>query len=202
VFILQFGIATADNGAIKATTEDGRTVILYPEGIWEYVTSERMLEGSSDSFNKPSDATSAIKSKKGFVEVWYDPAKWNLLPSNPNDDAEFMFEHQAEDCYALVIVERISMSLEALRDIAVENARVAGHNVRVVDEEIREINGQRMLVMGVEGIIEGILFRYHGCYWTGQSGAVQVVAFTGGNLFTEYEQDITDLLNGTIILSD
>jgi hypothetical protein len=194
--------AVSEDYPINATTTDGRTVVLYPEGTWDYVTSDRGQSQSSAVFEKPEGATSAIKSKKGLVEVWYDSSKWNLIQTSTNDDAEFMLEHATEDCFALVIVERISMTLETLRNLAVENARAAGSSVDVVEEEVRRINGRNMLVMGIEGIIEGIMFHYQGYYWAGKSGAVQVVAFTGSNLFGEYRQDIDDLLNGTMILAD
>ena len=49
--------AVSEDHPINATTADGRTVVLYPEGTWDYVTSDRGQSQSSAVFEKPEGAT-------------------------------------------------------------------------------------------------------------------------------------------------
>jgi hypothetical protein len=39
----------------------------------------------------------------------------------------------------------------------------------------------------------------YGYYYGGKEGAIQVICFTGQNLFGKYERDLTELLDGFVI---
>lgn len=184
---------------MEATTSDGKKVILFPDGRWEYKeeapSSQAML-----SFKKPSNATEVLKSKKGFVELWYDPNKWATIRDGSNPDAEFQLNHYSGDAQAMVIVERINMPLPALKELALTNAKNVAPDAKIVFEEERLVNNTKMLNMQIEGTIQGISFTYYGYYWTGKAGVLQVITFTGQNLFEELKADFTEFLNGIVIL--
>ena len=88
------------------------------------------------------------------------------------------------------------MPLETLKKIAIENARKVAPDAEVVLDEERQISGTPATIMGITGTIDGIPFRYHSFYWTGEKGSVQVITYTSQNLFEEYVDDFNDLLNG------
>lgn len=50
--------------------------------------------------------------------------------------------------------------------------------------------------MKFEGTVRGISLTYYGYYYGGKQGAIQLLSFTGRDLFQKYEKDLTDLLNG------
>ena len=184
---------------IEATTSDGKKVILKPDGTWSYA-EESKAAPAGDRFEKPASATEVLKSQKGFCEVWYDPKKWKSVKVT-NPAAEFELIHHSRDANALVIVERISMPLSALKNVALTNARNVAPDVAVEWEQDRTVNGTKVLAVTLAGTTQrlGIKFKYFGYYWSGQAGILQLVTYTGANLFDEFQADCTDLLNGMVI---
>jgi hypothetical protein len=68
--------------------------------------------------------------------------------------------------------------------------------VRLVEEQRRRVNGANVLLMRLDGKTNGVAFTYLGYYYTGPAGSVQVLTYTGQNLFAEYRPDFEDFLNG------
>jgi len=99
----------------------------------------------------------------------------------------------------MAIIERISMPISTLKGIALENAKKVAPDAKVAFEEERVANGVKILAMHIEGTIQGISFTYYGYYWTGKAESLQVITYTGQNLFSEFESDFTKLLNGVVI---
>ena len=200
LFIFACG-SNSDGDSLMAKTQDGRTVILHDDGTWEFYEKETAgAPGSPTDYKAkaPSGATKKVSDPKGIVDLWYAADKWTAYP-NPeklSPDASFALIHKTKDAYALGIIERISMPLETLKKIAVENARKVAPDAEVVLDEERQISGTSATIMGITGTIDGIPFRYHSFYWTGEKGSVQVITYTSQNLFEEYVDDFNDLLNG------
>lgn len=182
---------------MEATTSDGKTVILNDDGTWNYQRLTGTSSAGSDRVSsRPAGATESISSSKGFVDLWFDPDAWTVDAENDNDAAEFGLSHVSGDAYALVIVERLSMPMSALKQVALSNASKVSDDIEIVREESRTINDIEMMVMQLEGTIQEIPFTFYGAYWVGDAGSLQVVTYTGQNLFEEFEPDMTTLLEG------
>ncbi len=194
-----YGIALTSQAATEATTTDGRTVILNDDGSWRYKSADPISD--SLSRNRPAGSYRIIKSNKGFVNVRYDPNKWVFKRLPAGSTSEFTFKHVKGDGYAIAIIERISVPIENLKRIALNNAKNAAPNARITHERMRTVNGKEILEMGIRGTIQGIPFQYVGYYWSGKSGSIQLIAYTAQNLFSEYKADFKKLLNGLMISS-
>ncbi len=183
---------------IRATTQDGRTVMLHSDGTWELLSKNAPAD---NKVKTPPRATKKVSDPKGILELWYIPAKWIVLnkPERLSPDASFALIHKTKDAYAIGIVERISMPLKTLKNIAIDNAKNVAPDAKVVLDEERQINGVNASIMDIEGTIDGIPFRYHSYYWTGKEGSIQVITYTAQNLFEEYHDDFDDLLNGIVL---
>ena len=197
-------VSTAYGKSIRAKTQDGRTVILHADGTWQYLKKEAPAAPGAPGDNKtdtPQRASKKVSDPRGMVELWYAPAKWSAYPKPErlSPDASFALVHKTKDAYALGIIERISMPLETLKKIALDNARNVAPDAEVVLDEERQINGNTAAIMGITGTIDGIPFRYHSYYWTGEKGSVQVITYTSQNLFAEYHDDFDNLLNGIVL---
>jgi hypothetical protein len=207
VLLLCSGIAIAQT--IEATTPDGKTVILNPDGTWKYKETSPSNPAEATGLNtpagvtgftKPAAATEVLKSNKGYFELWYNPAKWKpITASEINRSAEFALQHTNGDAYAMAIVERISMPVASLKKTALENAKKVAPDANIAYEEDRVVNGVKLSAMRMEFTIQDVPYTYYGYYWGGDAGSLQVVTYTGRNLFKEYESDLTDLLNGVVI---
>ncbi len=203
IFIIA-SVSTAYGKSIKAKTQDGRTVILNANGTWKFLKTGTPVapEAPKDnSVNAPQHATQKVSDTRGLVELWYIPDKWTAYPKPErlSPDASFALIHKTKDAYALGIIERISMPLKTLKKIAVDNAKNVAPDAEVVLDEERQINGNTASIMGITGTIDGIPFRYHSYYWTGEKGSVQVITYTSQNLFAEYHADFNDLLSGIVL---
>ncbi len=185
---------------IKATTNDGQAVILKDNGTWRFAETSPGGSAPSGHYQKPASATRLVRSRRGDFGIWLDSSQWRIQRKNQNSDTMFEFQHRNRDAYAMVIAERITMPLKALRRVAIENVKAVGKNVRVESEEKRVINGSEVLMLKISAVIQSIPFVYYNYYYTGKIGSIQIITYTGANLFEEYKADFDDLLNGFVIL--
>ena len=98
----------------------------------------------------------------------------------------------------MVLSERLQLSPETLKGVVLNNARQAAPDAKIDFEERRVVNGRQILCLQIAGTTQGIPFRYFGYYYAGSEGTVQVLTYTGENLFEEYKGDFEELLNGFV----
>jgi len=185
--------ASAQSAAARATTEDGRKVLLYPDGRWKYEPAPA-IAGRGRAHARATGATERIDLLRGGMTLFIDPGKWRQTPSE--DPTKLSFRHATGEAYGMVVAERLAIPLSRLKEIAVSNARDAAPDVKVTFEEPRRVNDVDVLAMQMEGTIQGIPFTYYGYYFSGPQGSVQLLTYTGSNLFAEYKPEFEDFLNG------
>lgn len=145
---------------------------------------------------------SVVSVSQSFTKykIWIDPTKWFLIREPTNSMAEFSFIHSTKEAQAMVIAERIGAPISTLKEIAFENVKREAPDARVVFENERIVNGTKILCMRIDGTMKGMAFTFYGYYWSGKAGNLQLVAITGTNLFDEFKEDITNFLNGLVVL--
>jgi hypothetical protein len=117
--------------ATRARTESGREVLLFSDGTWKYADESK--EPAKPVANaKPSSATASKKTKNGSFGIWFDPDKWKVSDSGPNESVEFRFNHASGDGYAMVISERIAIPVSSLKDFVMDSARKAAPDVKII----------------------------------------------------------------------
>ena len=181
---------------MRARTETNKEVLLYPDGTWKYTEEIKGARSADRTYVKPASARKLFKSKTGNCGIWVDESKWKASANLPNEDFEFQFVHANSDGYAGVIVERISMPIDALKEVVIENVKKQDPNAKLLSEEKRLVNGNEILSLIVETASHQISFTFYYYLYAGKAGSIQIVTWTGTNLFDEYKQDFTDLLNG------
>ncbi|MGE3525472.1 MAG: hypothetical protein AB7I33_06085 [Gemmatimonadales bacterium] len=189
------GSATAQK-PMQATTDDGQRVVLRPDGTWKYVGEVPDSVPRDGQYQRPAASTAQMVILPG-VQLFYDPHKWK--PTEDHERGRLGLEHVAGDGYALIIKERLQMKLDAIRLIAIKNALAAAPDAEIVSQDIRKVNGSDVICLRIEGTTSGVPFTYLGYYWTGPAGTVQLVTYTGQNLYDEYKADFLNLLNGLTI---
>src|ERR1043166_4250800 len=112
----------------RATTASGRIVLLYPDGTWKYAPPAVNLPMSGRT--RPSTATEHIDLARGRAALYFDPSKWKVTKSE--EAGQMTLSHTNGDGYALVLAERIQVSLGGLRKIALDNAKDAAPDARIV----------------------------------------------------------------------
>lgn len=150
---------------------------------------------------KPQRAT--VTGQFGTYAVEYDDAKWECeFSAEPTGDQEFSFVHHDGDVFAMVIAERIPLSRDMLKKVAIDNFCSKAVDFRLIREEARLVGGESVLCLTMSGILEKTPIVYHGYYYTGGRGTIQVVTFTGKGLFDQYARDMNDFLEGFRVLPD
>jgi hypothetical protein len=195
VAIVNPSVASHFQNPTHARTENGREVLLYPDGTWKYAENASLASAPPGTFNKSSNATKAISSQKGAFRIWIDEAKWKQVP-NRNEDAEFQFTLVSGEAYAMAITERLPIPINSLKEIALSNAKIVAPDIHVVLDEERVVNGHKILCLIMEGKIKEIPFVYYGYYYSDKTGTIQLITYTGQALFEEYKEELTNFLNG------
>lgn len=187
-----------------AVTETGQEVILFQDGTWEYKdgvdASEALIPVNPQMFSKGKKATFLLKSTRVNTGFWLDPKLWSFQKAINNEDAEYEFQLKEGDLYGMIISEKMEIPLETLRDVALENARAVAPDLKIVREEYRTVNQLRVLMLQMNGTMQGIRFSYLGYYFSNSEGTVQFVTYTSQNLMDSYRSTCEDLLNGLVEL--
>ncbi|XOV91796.1 MAG: hypothetical protein ACFHWX_16485 [Bacteroidota bacterium] len=189
---------------IKAVTETGDEVVLYDNGTWTYVdgmvTEKEPIPVNESKFEKDKKSTFLVKSNKINVGLYINPKSWAFKKGTEEDAYEYQFQKKGGDLYGMMITEKLDIPVESLQQIAIDNARSAAPDIKVTKEEYRNVNGIQVLMMQMTGTIQGMKFTYCGYYYSSEGGAVQLLTYTGTNLFDSYLGDIELLLNGFVTL--
>jgi hypothetical protein len=184
----------AAQSPVNATTEDGRKVLLFPDGKWKLAATPAPSAGKGGFVRSPK-ATERVELLRGAMAIYVDPAKWKKQ-ADTEDVTKTTFHHASGEAYGMIVAERLAIPLQRLKEIAITNARSAAPDAKVVFEETRHVNDIDVLVMQMEGTIQGIAFTYYGYYYSGPQGSLQVLTYTGTNLFAEYKAAFEEFLNG------
>jgi hypothetical protein len=177
----------------QATTTSGRIVILNPDGTWKDQQPASAPARPTGGHLRPAAATEKLELSRNKCTIYFNPKLWKVGKTSAGKTT---FEHTDGDGYAMVIAERIEMTPEAFRSIALENAMQAAPDAKITFEEKRSVNGRDVICRQIKGTIQSIPFVYYGYYYTGKEGSIQVLTYTAQNLFSEYEKDFVDFLDG------
>ncbi len=192
-------------GQINAITNTGEEVILYEDGTWRYLIDSlndaEEIPVNDQLFVKGDEATFLVRSTRTNAGVWINPKNWTFNRGEEGEPAEFQFQRNGDDLYGMLISEKISIPIETLQGIAIDNARSVAPDIRVIKEEYRTVNGLKLLMMQMAGTIQGARFIYYGYYYSSPAGTTQFLTYTGENLFQEYEDRIEEFLNGLVEVS-
>lgn len=161
---------------------------------------QKEIKLNETKFFKDLKSTFVVKSQKVNIGIAINPKKWKFSKGESNDASEYSFEKKGEDLYAMLISEKVVIPLESLKSIAIENAKIAAPDIKIIKEEYRIVNGIKVLMIQMGGTIQGLKFTYYGYYYSDVSGTIQLLAYTGENLFHQYEKDIELFLNGLVKL--
>src|SRR5690554_569784 len=189
---------------IKAVTETGDELFLYQDGTWEYANDNQVdgmkIPVSEQEYMKNESSTFLVKSKVLDVGIWINPKIWSFSKGTGEEAFEFQFQKKQGDLYAMLIAEKIEIPVETLRGIALDNAKAVAPDIKITNEEYRTVNGIQVFMLQMEGTIQGMKVKYHGYYYSNSSGTIQLLTYTGLNLYDEYLETINLFLNGFVVL--
>ena len=204
IFAILVSFCYTSTSQIIAITETGDKVILYNDGSWIYDVSNHVINSeiktNNKLFKKDKKSTFLVKSKVFNIGVYLNPQDWSFEKDYNDPTAEYIFNYKNGDLYAMMITEEMEIPLEVLKGIALENGRSAAPDIHIAKEEYRTVNGHKLLMLQLNGTIEGIKFSYYGYYFSNENGTVQLITYTSQSLFNKYKEAAEKLLNGFVEL--
>jgi len=189
-----------------AITERGDSVILHSNGTWEYhdnfvraYSEKDEIRINPNIFSKPESSTNKINGSNQAYELWYNNNKWKRLPVGElNPDADIALQYLKGDLYAMIIYEEVEIQLESLIEIALDNAIGVAPDIQVIEKDYREVNGDTLIWMRMDGTTQGMKMSYYSYYFSNEYGTCQFHVFSGQKLIDRYLEDVKDLLNGFV----
>lgn len=189
-----------------AVTQTGEQVTLYNDGTWVYVhkdtinTNEILI--NSNKFSKSDSSDFLLKSTRLNIGCYFNPKKWSFKRGEDTDAAEYEINDIPTGLYGMMITEKLDLPLESLANIALDNARDAAPDVKVMQKEYRIVNGLKVLMMRMTGTIQNIKFSYYGYYYSTAHGATQFLVYSSADIVDQHIADIEVLLNGLVELNN
>ncbi len=187
----------------KAITEIGDEVILYDDGTWKYLNRDAEMDKSISTNHTPlsrgKNLTFLLKSKKNNFGLWMDPQKWSFKKAVSNKAAEYELRLKGKDLYGIIITEMAVIPVESLIEIALENARKNIPDIVSTLKEYRIVNGNKVILMQMQGTYKGIKLVYYSIYFSDKNGSTQIVTYTSQGLFEELRKEAVDFLSGFVI---
>lgn len=198
----------------RAVTELGDTIFVFDDGSWSYDAEKIWLEEEDESLaymakvftydtletplTKPVAATKELVSDLAFYKLAYDPNTWRRIPAaSLNPVAEFALQARSGDIYCMAIAEEIEVGQELIFKIALNNFESAGDTPPDVRQlEVRTVNGQEVIRAVTELEISGMPLTYDAYYFSDERGTLQLMIWTGTNVYPKHAAEIEALLNG------
>lgn len=200
--VLYFSQGLHLQAQIKALTEEGDEVYLLEDGTWHFVEEKDFqkisIAENSIEFIKNTKATFPVKSKKTNQVVYLNPKEWTFFKSENNPSAEYEFRHVDDEIYGIIINEKFEIPIEALKDIAVSNAKKVAPDTKVEALEYRIVNGKKLIAMKMIGTVHGLKLFYFGYYYSSSSGSTQLLAYTIDSIKERNLQAMEIFLNGLV----
>jgi hypothetical protein len=131
------------------------------------------------------------------VSIKYDPTKWKEIRSN--EIGMFAFTHSSGDGYVKIKSGRLTPPFDSLPDMVLSALQSGDPNARITVKEKRTVNGAEVWFLKSDAEVHRIPMVLCGYYYSGKGGTIQVVTLTGKSLFSEFEKDFMDFLNGLSI---
>ena len=163
-------------------------------------TSAPVLAAAVLEYTKSAGANRLFRGEHETYGMWIDDSIWKKSVASFNPVAEMQFVRDGGEAYGMVIAERIEIPRETLRDFAVQYIRNQDPEATILKQEMRTVNGQDVLCIQIEATVNGIPVMYYSYQYTGPAGSIQVTTFTGQSLFEEYDDSMTEFLNGFVVL--
>ncbi len=184
----------------RATTEDGRAVMLQKDGSWQHANGAPAPTAlDQDTYRKPDKATLGFRPNDKPIVLWVDPQIWKRNEAADNPPEAFAFINKSGDVIGAIGTSGFGMSMKAWISAFIEDQRRRASAFKVVYEKNRVVNGGKVLCLRIEETVEGMPIIMYGYLYTGKNGMVSLQTITPQNLYPKYESEMTDFLNGLVI---
>ena len=176
---------------LRAVTEDGRKVLLSPDGKWRF-------DGSAPVVQAPPDVeTSPYRPAVKRFSVAFNAADWTLRPKQEGDGPnKRSFQHKTLPLHAMVISDEMPANNAAIKSVILSNAKSAGATTTVLMDETVRIADMEVGSLRMAAAMKDLEFVFWSYYFANEDGNIQVTCFTAQALFYKYAEECRKFLAG------
>lgn len=176
---------------LRAVTEDGRKVVLFSDGKWQF-------DSRASTATRTLSESPYQTAVKRFSLV-FNPDEWRLLPKKDDEPNRRSLQHKSLPVHALVIADEIPARTETLKDVILYNAKSAGASTTILVDKTESLGSRQVGSIRFAAMMKGMELVFSTYYYADEDGNVQVSCFTGQSLFFKYQGECQKLLNGLAI---
>lgn len=178
---------------LRAVTEDGRKVIISPDGKWRF-------DAGSLSSPKSNESASPYQTAVKKFSVAFNPSDWNLIQKRDAEDAnKRTFQHKRFPIFAMVIADEMPATTAALKSVILSNAKSAGASTTVLVDQLTDLGGKEIGALRFAAQMQGLEFVFASYYYADVDGNIQVICYTAQSLFFKFQGDCQKFLDGLSI---
>jgi hypothetical protein len=176
---------------LRAIAEDGRRVILSPDGKWRFDKSISPIAAPA------ADGGSPLKTAVSKFSVSFDANKWVLAPRKEGDEPnKRTFTHKTLPVRTMVIADEIPAMTAMIRPVILSNAKGAGASTTILQEGEVVRNGVSVGNIRFAASMNGLEFVFATNYYGDADGNIQVTCFTAQQLFHKYAGECEEFQAG------
>lgn len=180
---------------LRGVTEDGRRVLLMPDGRWHF---DRQAANAPQA-SRQDAASSPYRTTVKRFSVKYDTRTWLPLPVKEGEEGKRSFKHRTQPVQAMVIADELPANNTALRNIIQQNMRNAGAAVTVLIDEERDWGKDKIGHIRLLASMQGMDYVFTTNYFSNNDGNVQVTCFTAQALFAKVQAECQQFIDGLTI---
>jgi S1-C subfamily serine protease len=152
------------------------------------------LEMSDEEFQPASNFTTHLVRVlfNSSMSLKYDSTKWKPLPSKEGHS----FSYSLGEAYAVIAPNPLPLPTDTFPNIALVAAQSKDPKAAIVFSEKRRVNGVDVWLVITETTDTKGPVIYCGYYFGGKHDSVQIITYTTKALFSQYQQDFMEFLNG------
>lgn len=179
---------------LRAVVEDGRKVILSPNGKWRFDTNAARAKVPASGGMLTYQPTA-----KKFSAA-YSSDTWDLMPIKDSDSpSKRTFAHKTLPMYAMVISDEIPVSTATVKNVILANARASGAVPTILLDKPIDIGGNAVGSIRFSIAPNGVEFEFAAYYFGSPEGNVQMSCYTAQSLFAKYESECKKFMDGLAI---
>ena len=195
---------------VRATTTDGRAILVFPDGTWQEAPATIELDLAAPPPPPPppapppaaSASSRTLESASGDYAITYDASRWRLVSGTLNQEAEFELALPFGGAYAVTLYEVYPISAEALRDVVLNNVlAVTNLPVKVIREKTVQAEGGTVLRFEYEVVPEqGVPFTFITTVSGNDRGALQLITWSATSTLPRFREEMVRLHEGLALL--
>jgi len=178
--------AIAGNASEVVIRNDGTRIVLHENGTWERAADDKSA----------AEHIAIANSGYGVFHFAYDRNRWTVEQHPLSDTVEFILRHQNGSANVKIVTERVTTSLDGLRELNLDLIRKNDPNGKIVRESPLTVNGNKGLLVDTVSQAFGSTWRSRRYLWSGKQGSVQIICTDSESNFEESSADFNSLING------